>query len=261
MRGYLTAVHNGYAPTQRPALEFIADRLYNNARPLYGEPNTNWVRVIYSARTVASRMPVIMHSMEENVTHDAPRPNFDTPYAEFLKIHYKGVTTMPGDEADGCEPDVSPFEIAAQSWETFDLVYRQTHDAQWLAERDNVEHLALAREPENMIDLNWKIQLLATVDRTKYAAQIDKLIDQLYSYEIPRGGVAVSCLTSRPSPRISFPIMPSMRWRWPDGAPRPMSAWRARCMPCWRRSGRKAVGKATPSIRALTLPSGPRNLP
>ena len=50
-RGYLTAVHNGYAPTQRPAIEFLADRIYNNARPLYGEPDTNWVRVIYSART------------------------------------------------------------------------------------------------------------------------------------------------------------------------------------------------------------------
>ena len=95
---------------------------------------------------------------------------------------------MPGNEADGCEPDVSPFEIATQSWETFDLVYRQTHDAQWQEERDNVERLALAREPENMIDLNWKIQLLATVDRTKYAAQIDKLIDQLYSYENSEGG-------------------------------------------------------------------------
>ena len=106
--GILTAVHNGYAPTQRPALEFIADRIYNNAlRPLYGEPNTNWVRVIYTARTEVSRLPVIMHSMEENVTHDAPRPNFTAPYAEFLKIHYKGLTAMPGDEADGCEPDVS----------------------------------------------------------------------------------------------------------------------------------------------------------
>ena len=37
---------------------------------------------------------------------------------------------MPGDEADGCEPDVSPFEIATQSWQTFDLVYNQTHDAE-----------------------------------------------------------------------------------------------------------------------------------
>ena len=187
MRGYLKAVQNGYAPTQRPALEFIGDRLYNNARPLYGEPNTNWVRVIYTARTVASRIPLIMHSLEDNVTHDAPRPHFAAPYAEFLKIHYKGVTTMPGDEADGCEPDVSPFEIATQSWETFDLVYRQTHVAQWQEERDNVERLALAREPKNMIDLNWKIQFLATIDRTKYAPQIDKLIDQLYSYETPEG--------------------------------------------------------------------------
>lgn len=51
-RGYLTAVHNGYPPTQRASLEFLTDRIYNNARPLYGEANTNWVRVIYTARTV-----------------------------------------------------------------------------------------------------------------------------------------------------------------------------------------------------------------
>ena len=111
--------------------------------PCGGEPNTNWVRVIYTARMVSSRIPLIMHSMEQYVTHDAPRPNFAAPDAQFLKIHYKGVTTMPGDEADGCEPDASPFEIATQSWETFDLVYRQTHDAQWQTERDKVEQLAL----------------------------------------------------------------------------------------------------------------------
>ena len=60
-RGYLTAVQNGYAPTQRASLEFLTDRIYNNARPLYGEANTNWVRVIYTARTVASRLPLITH--------------------------------------------------------------------------------------------------------------------------------------------------------------------------------------------------------
>jgi len=186
-RGYLKAIQNGYPPTQRAALEFLTDRIYNNARPLYGEANTNWVRVIYTARTVASRLPLITHSFEENVTHDAPRKSFDLPYAEFLKIHYKGVTTMPGDEPDGCEPDVSPFEIGTQSWQTFDMVYNQTHDAQWLAERGKVERLAVAAEPKNMIDLNWKILLLATIDRTKYAAQIDKLVDQLYGYETPEG--------------------------------------------------------------------------
>jgi HEAT repeat protein len=187
-RGYLTAVQNGYAPIQRPALEFLTDRIYNNARPLYGEPNTNWVRVIYTARTVSSRLPLITHSFEQNVTHDPPRKNFDIPYANFLKIHYKGLTKLPGDEADGCEPDVSPFEIATQSWQTFDLLYNRTHKPDWLTERDHVERLALDYEPKNVIDLNWKIQLLSTVSRTKYAAQIDTLIEKLYQNETPEGG-------------------------------------------------------------------------
>ena len=186
-RGYLRAVQNGYAPTQRASLEFLTDRIYNNARPLYGEPNTNWVRIIYTARTEASRLPLIAHSFEQNVTHDPPRKNFDLPYARFLKIHYKGVTVMPGDEADGCEPDVSPFEIATQSWHTFDLAYSETHEQDWLTERDHVEQLALAYEPKNLIDLSWKIMLLSEVNREKYAAQIDKLIDKLYEYESPQG--------------------------------------------------------------------------
>ncbi len=205
MRGYLKAVQNGYAPTQRAPLEFIADRIYNNTRPLYGEPGANWVRVIYSARTVASRLPLIMHAMEQNVTHDAPRPNFAVPYAEFLKIHYKGVTTMPGEEADGCEPNVSPFEIAAQSWGTFDLVYQQTHDAQWREERDKVERLAEARKPENMIDVSWKILFLAAADRTRYTEEIDTLIDQLYTYENPEGGWPYQFdKTGKPADFISY---------------------------------------------------------
>ena len=187
-RGYLTAVHNGYAPTQRAQLEFLTDRIYNNARPLYGEANTNWVRVIYTARTVSSRLPLITNQFEQNVTHDPPRAKFNVPYAEYLKIHYKGVTVMPGDEADGCEPDVSPFEIATQSWQTFDMVYKQTRDPQWLTERDHVELLAMAYVPKNMIDLNWKIMLMAAIDRAKYSAQIDQLISQLYEYETPQGG-------------------------------------------------------------------------
>ena len=166
-------MEKGYAPTQRASLEFITDRIYNNARPLYGEPNTNWVRIIYTARTVSSRLPLIAHAFEQNVTHDKPRKNFDLPYAEYLKIHYKGVTVMPGDEADGCEPDVSPFEIAQQSWHTFDLAYNETHNQEWLAERDHVEQLAVPYEPKNMIDLNWKIMLLSEVNREKYAAQIE----------------------------------------------------------------------------------------
>ena len=187
-RGYLRAVQNGYAPTQRAGLEFLMDRIYNNARPLYGEPNTNWVRIIYTARTEASRLPLIAHHFEQYVTHDPPRKNFDLPYARFLKIHYKGVTTMPGNEADGCEPDVSPFEIATQSWHTFDLAFHESHERDWLAERDHVEQLAVPYEPTNMIDLSWKIMLLSEINREKYASQIGSLIDKLYEYETPEGG-------------------------------------------------------------------------
>jgi HEAT repeat associated with sister chromatid cohesion len=187
-RGYLKAVEKGYPPTMRAGLEFLTDRIYNNTRPLYGEPNTNWVRIIYTARTEASRLPLIAHAFEQNVTHDPPRKKFDLPYAEFLKIHYKGVTQMPGDEADGCEPDVSPFEIATQSWHTFDLAYNESHQQDWLAERDHVEQLALPAEPKNMIDLSWKIMFLSEINREKYSSQISTLIDKLYNYETPEGG-------------------------------------------------------------------------
>ncbi len=187
-RGYLTAISRGYPPTQRPALEFLADRIYNNQRPLYGEPGADWVRVIYSARTVASRLPLIEHLFETNVTHDTPRTaDFDIPYANFLKIHYKDRRVMPGDESDGCEPDVSPFEIASQSWDTFNNLYQQTHDKRWREQRDMVERLALPYKPQNMIDLNWKIHMLATIGRDKYKSQLDELINQLYSYEQPNG--------------------------------------------------------------------------
>ncbi len=187
-RGYLTAVSHGYAPTQRPALEFITDRIYNNQRPLYGAPGTDWVRVIYSARTVASRLPIIEHLYEANVTHDQPRTKeFNLPYANFLKMHYRGRTEMPGNETDGCEPDISAFEIASQSWDTFDLLYAQTRDKEWLGQRELVERLSVEVKPENMIDLNWKIHFLATIGREKYKAQLEELIAQLYSYEQPNG--------------------------------------------------------------------------
>lgn len=187
-RGYLTAISHGYPPTQRPALEFLTDRIYNNQRPLYGEPGADWVRVIYTARTVASRLPLIEHLYETNVTHDAPRTaDFTIPYANFLKIHYKDRTVMPGDESDGCEPDVSPFEIASQSWDTFNNLYAETRDHEWLGYRDMVERLALPHKPQNMIDLNWKIHMLASIDRQRYASQLDVLVRQLYEYEQPTG--------------------------------------------------------------------------
>ena len=50
-----------------------------------------------------------------------------------------------------------------------------------------VERLALPYKPQNIIDLNWKIHMFATIDRQKYASEIDELIHELYSYEQPNG--------------------------------------------------------------------------
>jgi len=189
--GYLTAVSNGYPVTQRDALKFLTERLYNNPRPLYGHPQTNWVRVIYSARTVASRLPHLLSLFEQHVSGEPPRPGFDTGYASFLRMHYADLKELPGNEADGCAPEVSPFEIAAQSWQTLDLLARRAagkpEETTWRGERDRVEAMAAVRRPANVIDLNWKIAALASMGREKHREQLELLIEQLYRWQTEKG--------------------------------------------------------------------------
>ena len=67
--------------------------------------------------------------------------------------------------------------------------------------------LALPYEPKNMIDLNWKIMFLSEINREKYAAQIDTLIDKLYEYETPTADGRIRS-TRRPSRRTSSPTTP-----------------------------------------------------
>ena len=180
LRGYLKAVENGYPVRMRPAVNFIAERLYNNPRPLYGEDGANWVRVIYSARTVASRIPWLLDLYEKNVSFEPSRPTIVSGYAKFLDIHYKGVEALPGEEPDGCNPVISPFEIAAQSWITYGL--QGDRDKQ-----QSMERMTIARKPENVIDGAWKVVALTWMDRTKYKNDIDDLIQQLYRYQKPNG--------------------------------------------------------------------------
>ncbi len=180
MRGYLKAVENGYPVRMRPALKFIAERLYNNPRPLYGEPGANWVRVIYSARTVASRIPWLLNLYEKNVSFEPTRPGITPGYAKFLDIHYSGVKDLPGDEPDGCNPVVSPFEIAAQSWITYGLQGET-------AKQSAIEQMTVARKPDNLIDLAWKIIALAWMNRSQHQKDIDALVEQACRYQKPNG--------------------------------------------------------------------------
>ena len=158
VRGYLTAVKNGYAIHHPDQLRFLTDRLANNPRPLYGQDNAGWARVIFSARTVASRVPVLLDMAGVHA------PNVTHGFAEYLR------KTSLEDEADGSLPFVSAFEIGLQSWQTFNL-------AGFTADRDRVRNEVIARKPANIIDLAWKIAALA-----KFGEPAGAEIDQLYSW-------------------------------------------------------------------------------
>jgi len=188
VRGYLTAVENGYPVHRQAALRFLTERLANNPRPLYGHDQTDWARVIFSARTVSSRVPVLL-DMTERLTPEV----FDTKditrgFANYLNLHYGSRKELPDDEADGASPMVSAFEIGLQSWQTYGLMARDdVNDPQWAARQNEVRDMILARAPANTIDLCWKIAALSTIDRDGYRTATGKLIEQLYSWQNEKG--------------------------------------------------------------------------
>ncbi len=182
VRGYLTAVEHGY-PIHHPAqLRFLTERLANNPRPLYGQ-DADWARVIFSARTVASRVPVLLDMTRRLTNEPIDTKDVERGFAEYLNLHYGDAKVLPGDEADGSLPMVSKFEIGLQSWQTYGLMARDDPgDPQWARRRAELRAMILAAKPENIIDLGWKITALAKMgDPTK------SLIDQLYTWQDPRG--------------------------------------------------------------------------
>jgi hypothetical protein len=136
---------------------------------------------------VASRIPWLVGLYERYVSGEAPRPGVAAGYGNYLRIHYNARTALPGDEPDGCSPSVSPFEIAAQSHQTFDLLHRQTGDEGWAEERDRVERLAAAAPAANVIDLGWKVIALAGMSRERHRAALDALVKRLYELQRPSG--------------------------------------------------------------------------
>lgn len=163
VRAYLTAVKNGYPVHHPDQLRFLTGRLANNPRPLYGQDNADWARVIFSARTVSSRVPVLLDMAGIHA------PDVTRAYAEYLR------KTSLEDEADGSLPFVSAFEIALQSWEMFGL-------AGFSADRERIRKTVIERKPANVIDLAWKVAALA-----KFGAPVRNEIEQLYSWQDEQG--------------------------------------------------------------------------
>jgi hypothetical protein len=176
-RSYLTAVRNGYEPVNRFAADALLHQLQNNPRPLPGHDGVTWSRMIFSARTISSRLPLLLQAASDLLPGATPAP-FDIVKgsAGYLKMHYKGLDQLAEEEADGASPAVSPLEIALQSWQTYGLAGE---------DRASLEKQIAAYAPRTTIDFNWKIIALATIDRTRYRAEIDALVQDLLKRQGP----------------------------------------------------------------------------
>ncbi|HLX45106.1 MAG TPA: HEAT repeat domain-containing protein, partial [Bryobacteraceae bacterium] len=206
VRGYLTAAKNGY-PNHHPAqLRFLTERLANNPRPLYGQPDTNWARVIFSARTVASRVPVLLDMARTEANENFDARGINRGYADYLNLHYGNRKALADDEADGSMPMVSSFEIGLQSWQTYGLMARDfPGEAQWQKRRSEVQEEIAARPPANVIDLGWKITALSVIDRQQYRRDVEDLVRQLYSWQTETGQFPYAFdRTAAPSDFISY---------------------------------------------------------
>lgn len=179
-RAALTAKANGYMP---PAAVYrILDQLENNPRPLPGHDGATWSRMIFSARTISSRLPLLL------AAGGRERPDITQGAVRFLELHYKDRDTLAGEEADGASPAVSPMEIALQSWQTYGLA-DPNHPR-----RAQLAKLIETFEPKNVVDLNWKLIAFAELGRPT-----DALAKSLLQHQRPDGTFAYDFGTSATS--------------------------------------------------------------
>jgi hypothetical protein len=159
LRAQLYAGRNGYAMHYPRQLAFLAERFYNNPRPLYGyeKEGAVWSRVISAGANVLSRMSHLTALYEQQ--SGAPRrQDFHRGVGEYLKLYYRGRSKLPPDETNGNTPLVSTYEVAWYAWEN-------TRDPQIAAliEQDAVK---------NTIDLCYQTLALEAIDARKYQTRI-----------------------------------------------------------------------------------------
>ncbi|MBM3727263.1 MAG: hypothetical protein FJW40_17795 [Acidobacteria bacterium] len=178
-RGALYAARNGYPVVQRQQQQFLAERFYNNPRPLYGfeQQGAVWARVISAPANVLGRMSHLLDVFEKNISGER-RERFHAGVREYLKIYYEGRTKLPPDETNGNTPLVSAYEVAWYAWE----VTRDPAIAA-LIEQDAIK---------NMVDLCYQTLALAAIDRNRHAARIASNASRILALQRPSGQWAMN---------------------------------------------------------------------
>lgn len=191
LRAQLYALRNGYPAQQRPPLQFMTERFYNNPRPFYGHPDASWARVISAPANVLSRMAVLLDIYESEVTHERRDPFFKS-VGEYLKLYYKGRAKLPPDESNGNTPLVSQYEVAWYSWVVLDALYNRTGDKSYLDYREALRGLIEQTDHKNMVDLCYQTLALCTIDKARYREPIRKNTEKILSLQRPSGQWALS---------------------------------------------------------------------
>lgn len=185
-RAEMTAARNGYPINMRSQVAFLADRFYNNPRPLYGQKDTTWSRMISAAANVSSR-PAGMLMDFENVVNGDERLEFHKPIANYLRLYYKGRDKLPANESNGNFPLVSTYEVASYSREVFQGLFDRANDPAYRTDAGQMETILQESAIKDPIDLCWQTVALAKADREKYAEAIRANADRILSIQRPSG--------------------------------------------------------------------------
>ncbi len=216
-RANLAAAVNGYSLQAPTAVEAVMKRLRENPRPLYGHEGVNWTRVIYSARTVSSRLPTLAAMHQKVAGGDAARNReLILGAARFLLLSDECGVGRLRSEADGSGPEVSGFEIGWQAAQTFRLAAAaEPGNATWLTQAACVEKMLASEAPANVIDAAWRIIALKQLGQPTAAA-----ISELLRYQQADGRFALSfSKAAPPSDFISYHVLYALavaRYRGPE---------------------------------------------
>ena len=206
MLSTLTAVRNGYTVRNAPQFKFMMDKLYNAPAPLYGFPDTYWLRFELAPANGTSRLGTMLLMYEDLVSH---RPT-ETPShtANYLRLVYDARDVLPradtvhyvekfqptktrNYEFDGNRP-ISDFRVATDSW--FVLDHLNSRDAAYSASAAHLEGLitsTAANDLEDIVEQTKGMVAMMARDpslKPKLEPLVEKNIQEILSRQHADGG-------------------------------------------------------------------------
>jgi len=188
-RSELIAVENGYPVRARSSLQFLIERLYNNPRPIYGRTDASWARMIHAPGNVLSRVAYIADKFEREIGGER-REELFRGISQYLEMYWPGMTA-PGHESNGNLPRISGFEVALHNALLFEDLHRRTGEAKYADLRRQIELIVAAGQPDDNLDLAWKIDALATLGPDRHQALIRSLVGEAFRRQQSDGAWAM----------------------------------------------------------------------